>query len=326
MTAGIGIALTVGLACDTRHSAVDVTDPSNHHSSFVTANGVRLNVLVWGTGAATPLILVHGLGGSPHDFDAIADSVREDRRVIAYARRGHGRSEHRGPLDPQTFAEDLRQLMDALSIREAYLGGASMGSLEITTLAATFPDRVKGLVYLEGFDWSDSLFAGKQALFPPLDLSPAPSDLASFDAYYKWFLANWLPDIAGSPTIRAAVHDYVVLDSAGAVRVPTDTLTSMLFKIIISTPLAFHNVKAPALVLVAERMWPLQVGDSLRPSVAAWNNAMAMFKRSQIARMMREMPHVDTLTIRGVTHASIGMDPADGVGVTIRRFLRAREF
>src|SRR5678815_340407 len=106
-------------------------DPSPHRARFVRVNGVSLNTLDWG-GTGDGLVLIHGMGDSPHSFDDIASAFTDGYRVIAYARRGHGQSDHppTGPYDNETLVEDLRQLLDSLGIKRAVLGGWSMGGNE----------------------------------------------------------------------------------------------------------------------------------------------------------------------------------------------------
>ena len=102
------------------------------------------------------LILLHGSGDNPHVFDDLAPAFTDRFHVIAYARRGHGRSEARPPYDTATLTEDLRGLMDALGISKASLVGWSLGGNEITAMAALHPDRVDKLVYLDAaYDWAD---------------------------------------------------------------------------------------------------------------------------------------------------------------------------
>jgi hypothetical protein len=73
-------------------------------AKFVNVNGVRLQYLDWG-GSGAALIFIHGLGDSPHAFDDIARAFRDRFRTIAYARRGHGRSQAKGPYDHATLTE-----------------------------------------------------------------------------------------------------------------------------------------------------------------------------------------------------------------------------
>ena len=116
---------------------------------FVTINGVRLQYLDWG-GTGRALIFVHGGMDNPHAFDDLAPAFTDRFRAIAYARRGHGRSDGKGPFDTETLTEDLRALLDILHIDRADLAGWSMGGNEITGMAIRYPERVNRIVYLDG--------------------------------------------------------------------------------------------------------------------------------------------------------------------------------
>ena len=61
--------------------------------SFIQTNGIKLHYLDWG-GSGQPLILIHGLGDSPYIFEDIASFLKNDFRIIAYSRRGHGTFSH----------------------------------------------------------------------------------------------------------------------------------------------------------------------------------------------------------------------------------------
>jgi hypothetical protein len=67
-----------------RH-VVEWSDSSPHSSHFAMVNGVRVHYLDWG-GTGEPLILLHGLGDSPHCFDDLAPAFTDRHRVVAYAR------------------------------------------------------------------------------------------------------------------------------------------------------------------------------------------------------------------------------------------------
>lgn len=130
-------------------------NPAARKIGFVTANGVRLQYLDWG-GSGPALILIHGSGDNPHAFDDLVPAFTDRFRVIAYAQRGHGNSEVKGPCDTSTTTEDIRAFMDSLGIAKANLAGWSMGGNIITAMAGTHPQRIDHLVYLDGaYDWSD---------------------------------------------------------------------------------------------------------------------------------------------------------------------------
>lgn len=152
----VALAIALGLAAALVKAAPTTwVDTSPHKEGFVAANGITLEYLDWG-GAGEVLILLHGSGDNPHVFDDLAPAFIDRFRVIAYARRGHGRSEARPPYDTATLTEDLRGLMDALRIPKASLAGWSLGGNEITAMAGSYPERVDKLVYLDGgYDWAD---------------------------------------------------------------------------------------------------------------------------------------------------------------------------
>jgi len=49
------------------------------------------------------------------------------------------------------LADDTIGLLDALGIRRAHIMGTSMGSQIAQTIAAKYPDRVRGLILVVGF-------------------------------------------------------------------------------------------------------------------------------------------------------------------------------
>src|SRR5215469_15554076 len=162
------------------------SDSSPHKSRFVTANGIRINYLDWG-GSGPVLILIHGLGDNPHIFDDLAPAFTDRFHVVAYARRGHGLSEDKGPYDAATLSEDLRGLMDTLKISKAHLAGWSMGGDEISALADKHPERVDRLVYLDGaYDWADPAFVTAFQALPPIFLNPPASAMTSLDEFRKY--------------------------------------------------------------------------------------------------------------------------------------------
>lgn len=116
----------------------------------------RLEARWWRTpGAdAVPLVLLHeGLGSVSlwRDFpDALATRTRRD--VLAYSRRGYGRSDVRNGRWPLDFMEiegtTLPRVLDAAGIDRAVLVGHSDGGSIALLTAAASPARVDALVLL----------------------------------------------------------------------------------------------------------------------------------------------------------------------------------
>lgn len=127
-------------------------NPGNHKSDFVHVNGIRLHYLDWGGEGSTLLFLI-GVGSSAYIYNKFAPRFTDQFRVLALTRRGHGDSDYpETGYDADTLVEDIRQFMDALNIKKAILAGHSLAGVELTHFAATYPERVQKLVYLDALD------------------------------------------------------------------------------------------------------------------------------------------------------------------------------
>jgi pimeloyl-ACP methyl ester carboxylesterase len=103
----------------------------------------------WGTGK--PVVLIHGWPLSSASWEAQARVLAENGyRVIAYDRRGFGRSDWAATgYDYNTLASDLNELMEALDLRSATLVGFSMGGGEVARYLATYgSERVRSAVLI----------------------------------------------------------------------------------------------------------------------------------------------------------------------------------
>ena len=121
-------------------------------SDFVHVNGIRLHYLDWG-GDGRTLIFLTGMGSSAYIFGGFAPRFTDRFRVLALTRRGQGDSDYpETGYDADTLTEDIRQFMDSLNIDKAILAGHSLAGVELTHFAATYPERVEKLVYLDALD------------------------------------------------------------------------------------------------------------------------------------------------------------------------------
>jgi len=315
------IALLLLTAC--AGESGDTESGSSPQEGYVTANGVRLQYLDWG-GSGPALVLVHGLGASPRFFDPLAMLLRDDFRVIAYARRGHGQSDAPdGPYDNATLVEDLRQLLDTLEITQTHLLGWSMGGNEITEFAGVYPDRTLRLVYLEaGYDWSDPAFLAALTV-SPITVIPDSATLQSLDAYRAWFQELFLPDIPWTPALEACLRDVTRISSDGSVQpIPTPPVLERLFASLAATPRDYGRIRTPALALYAASHFAAPVDPDVAQALAAWEEAsMAPFRRASMERMRRELSDVTIVQMANTTHASMVLAQPDSLAATLRAFL-----
>ena len=274
------------------------TDPAPHKALGVdVAPGVRLHVLDFG-GSGMPLVFLSGIGNNAHVFDDFAQRFTKTHRVVAITRRGFGESSHPdGPYDQPTLAADIRTVLDSLGIAKAVLAGHSIGGYEITHFAATYPDRVAGLIYLDaGSDpvAADSIrksFADALARTPDASRSPAPQQVMPSDADSASAAAAWayrqrvgLTDNTES-AVRAAYY-YEGFNPYLANYNPVPA--KMLAAISAGERTPFAKARAPAIFIFAERD-----GD---------NEAQAAVSRAQREYVSRELKGSKLVTIKGARH------------------------
>jgi esterase len=113
----------------------------------LSANPVRLYYEERGSG--TPILCIHGAGGTALAWADAMDELARLGRVIAYDRRGCPRSERPQPYERTSVgehADDAAALLDALAAAPAIVVGRSYGGTVATDLALRYPDRVRALV------------------------------------------------------------------------------------------------------------------------------------------------------------------------------------
>jgi len=100
-------------------------------------------------GRGTPLVLAYGIGGNATMWDLNVPGLAARHRLILWEPRGHARSD--SPEDPakysfQRWAFDLKAVLDHLGLRQAHVGGLSLGAGIATRFALRFPARARSLV------------------------------------------------------------------------------------------------------------------------------------------------------------------------------------
>ena len=99
--------------------------------TVTTRDGTRLHVKDWGHGR--PVVLIHGwpLTADSWEYQAVP-LLEAGFRVIAYDRRGFGRSDQPADgYDYDTLADDLAAVIEQAGARDAAIVGFSMGGGEV---------------------------------------------------------------------------------------------------------------------------------------------------------------------------------------------------
>ena len=117
-------------------------------------------------GRGLPFVFQHGLGGDvnqPFDLYRPLPGIR----LVAFDMRGHGETRPLGDVDKltiATLADDSIGLLDYIGIKEAVVGGISLGAAIAVNVAIRYPHRVLGLVLVRPA-WIDRPLPENVALY-----------------------------------------------------------------------------------------------------------------------------------------------------------------
>src|ERR1700722_9889128 len=128
---------------------------------------LEIGYLQSGPPDGTVVILRHGWPSDVHDYDEVAPPLAEAGfRVLVPWLRGCGPTRLLDPATPRSgqqaaLGADVRDFMDALSIRSAILAGYDWGGRAACVGAALWPERVGGLVAIGGYGIQNIAAAGR---------------------------------------------------------------------------------------------------------------------------------------------------------------------
>ncbi|MFD6533229.1 alpha/beta fold hydrolase [Streptomyces sp. NPDC060184] len=117
--------------------------------SVVDVGDVRLAYRTWGDPFGSPVVLLHGLGGSSADWEATGSLLGAEWRVYALDLRGHGESDWPDEYAFEQMRDDVVGFLDECELDRVGLVGHGMGGSVALLLAEEHSDRVERLVLVE---------------------------------------------------------------------------------------------------------------------------------------------------------------------------------
>ncbi len=120
-----------------------------------------------GDPTGTPVILLHGFPYDVRAFDEVAPALAADGAfVLAPYLRGFGDTRFRDDTTLRSgqqaaLAQDLLDFMDALGLARAVVAGYDWGGRAACIVAALHPERIAGLVSVDGYNVQDLAGAGE---------------------------------------------------------------------------------------------------------------------------------------------------------------------
>ena len=102
------------------------------------------------TGIGSPIVLIHGYPFNRSLWSEQLTALSNSYRVIAPDLRGFGETDpSAGPATMNLMAQDVAELMDRLQIRQAVIGGLSMGGYVALAFYKQFRSRVRNLILVD---------------------------------------------------------------------------------------------------------------------------------------------------------------------------------
>lgn len=123
--------------------------PARAADLFFDSDGTKIRYTDQGPRDGDAVLLVHGFAANI-EFQwgpVIPSLVKDERRVVAFDFRGHGKSDK--PRDPQAYGlamiDDAARLLEHLQIERAHVVGYSMGAGLAGRFAAKYPEQTRSL-------------------------------------------------------------------------------------------------------------------------------------------------------------------------------------
>ena len=138
-----------------------------------------------------PVVLLHGFPYAPRAYDAVAPILAQHGHyvVVPYL-RGYGPTRFRHPDTPRSgqqaaLGADLRELIDALGLQRPIVAGYDWGGRAACIVSALWPERVRGLVSVTGYNIQDIAAAA------------TPADAATEHRYWYQYYLHTPRGVAG---------------------------------------------------------------------------------------------------------------------------------
>lgn len=177
----------------TRISSAEI----RHEHFSIVVDGIHVKIAIaHREGALTPILFLHGFGGSKEDYLNIAlhDSFR-DRPFIAFDAPGCGetRLEDFSKMSIPFLVKATEEVLRELNVQQFHLVGHSMGGLTGLELAARHPEAVLSFTNIKGNLGPEDCFLSRQIFTWP-------------EEEPEKFLARFIQRNYQSPLFSAALY------------------------------------------------------------------------------------------------------------------------
>ena len=277
---------------------------------FTVRDGLKLHFRDYpGRTSRPPLLCLPGLTRNSRDFARVAETFSPSFRVLALEFRGRGSSDY-DPMPerylPTTYAADVIELLDHLTVDRAIFVGTSLGGLVTMPVAARSSERIAASILNDigpelmtaGLDRIRG-YVGVDARFGSWD--EAAERIAANSSYMpaRYSHEDWVK-----------MAHRVCREDDGAIRFDYDFAIALPF----DTRGAVPSID----------MWPLFKALGEHPLLVVRGEQSDLLSAAALERMHEAVPAMQSVTVPGVAHAPM-LDEPEAVEA-IRAFLGSLRF
>lgn len=245
-------------------------------------NGISLSYEDAGSGPA--VVLLHGFPLDSRMWNPQREAlVSAGFRLITPDLRGFGASDAPdGSYTMSLLADDIVSLMDHLGIRQAVLGGMSMGGYVLFNLLERYRDRASAACFITTRSSAD-------------DESVKSGRLALLDAAKKLGA-----EVVAELCAPALFADGTVREKPGLIRELCDMMVTV----------DIHGVKGALMAMLERKDYTSLLGGFNLPSLVIGAELDSAIRREDIRLLAEGLPHCELCIIRGAGHMANLEQPA----------------
>jgi non-heme chloroperoxidase len=255
-------------------------------------------------GAGEPIVLIHGYPLSGRAWDKQVSLLLDaGHRVITYDRRGFGNSSQPSTgYDYDTFASDLKTLLDELDIHEVTLVGHSMGTGEVTRYLSKYgSDRIARGVLVSPI--------------PPFLLETDDNPEGLPGSLFEGFVQNAKADTPA--WMKGFLDNFYNMDQYAGKLVSPEAFTSSL-----DVALAASAIAAVACIPTWETDFRADLGKIDVPLLVIQGDADRILPFPNTGKRLPDLIDCELVVIDGGPHA-IAWTHADQVNDALLQFIGA---
>ncbi|RKF21008.1 alpha/beta hydrolase [Altericroceibacterium spongiae] len=267
------------------------------HGTWLSADGLSLSYRDYpGNTDRPPILCIPGLTRNARDFEPVADNFAGEWRVICPDLRGRGLSDYAkdpGSYMPETYVDDIEALLQQLGLEKVVVIGTSLGGIVTMMLAARNPEPLAGVVLNDigpvieasGLE-RISEYVGQGRTFPTWMHAARGLKEISGAAHPDFELSDWL----------TLTKRLMCLSGNGRITFDYDMKIAETF----ATPPDSPQID----------LWQAYRALSGRPVLALRGELSDLLSETTLARMAREIPGAEIVTVPRVGHTPTLAEPA----------------